>query len=175
MTSRQIAAALERGELERLDRGLYRISASGAAITEKHSFAQVAQLVPNGVFCLMSALAFHGLTVQNHPVMQIALPRPAHEPRVDIISVEYLHFSEQPYEMGLEQHQVEGTNVKVYSPAKTVADLFKFRNRYGTDLALEALREVWRKRRATVKELHRCARVCRVERSMQPYLEATIS
>jgi hypothetical protein len=89
--------------------------------------------------------------------------------------VEYFHLSEQPYLAGIEEHKVEGTTVKVYSPAKTVADLFKFRNRYGVDLALEALREVWRKRRATTKELHQCAKVCRVEKIMRPYLEAVIT
>ena len=175
LNSRSITAALERGELERISRGLYQVSASAAAITEKHTFVQVAQLAPQGVFCLISALAFHELTVQNHRTMQIALPRPAHEPKVEIVPVEYFHFSEQPYRVGLEEHVVEGTKVKVYTPAKTVADLFKFRNRYGTDLALEALRDVWRKGKATVEELNQCAQVCRVERIMQPYLEATIS
>ena len=172
--SHSIAAAIERGELERISRGLYAITATQNAITEKHTFVQVARLVPNGVFCLISALAFHDLTVQPNRTMQIALPRPAFEPRISIMPVEYLHFSEKPFQTGIEKHPIEGCIVKVYSPAKTVADLFKLRNRYGTDIALEALREVWRKRRATVAELHYCARICRVERIMQPYLEATI-
>ena len=170
-----IAAALKRGELERIGRGLYQIPAAKNAITEKHTFVQVARLVPNGVFCLISALAFHDLTVQQNRTMQIALPRPAFEPNVSLMPVEFLHLSDKPFQTGIEEHRIEGSIVKVYSPAKTVADLFKFRNRYGTDLALESLREVWRKRRATVAELHHSAQVCRVERIMQPYLEATIS
>ena len=174
-TSRSIATAIKQGALERVSRGLYRVSGAGDRITEKHTYVQVAKLVPQGVFCLVSALAFHELPVQNAWKMQIALPRPAHEPKVGFVPVEYLHLSEEPYRVGVEEYKVEGTTVKVYSPAKTVADLFKFRNRYGVDLALEGLREVWRKRRATVKELHRCAKVCRVEKIMQPYLEAVIS
>jgi hypothetical protein len=75
----------------------------------------------------------------------------------------------------VEEHRVEGSVVKVYSPAKTVADLFKFRNRYGTDLALEALRDTWRQRKSTVQELLAAAKICRVERIMEPYLEATVS
>ena len=175
LNSRSIAAAIEEGKLERISRGLYRVTAAEHRITEKHTFVQVARLVPQGVYCLISALAFHELTVQNNWKMQMALPRPAHEPKVDIVPVEYFHLSEQPYRTGIEEHVVEGTPVKVYSPAKTVADLFKFRNRYGVDLALEALREVWRKRRATAKELNHCAKVCRVEKIMRPYLEAVIS
>ena len=175
LNSRAIASAVEQGELERISRGLYAVSAAEDRITEKHTFVQVAKLAPQGVYCLMSALVFHELTMENHRKMQIALPRPAHEPKVDIMPVEYYHLSEQPYLEGIEEHKVEGTTVKVYSPAKTVADLFKFRSRYGVDLALEALREVWRKRRATTKELHQCAKVCRVEKIMGPYLEAVIT
>ena len=173
--SRSIASAVEQGELERISRGLYTVRAAEDQITEKHTYVQVAKLVPQGVYCLVTALVFHELTVENHRKMQIALPRPAHEPKVEIMPVEYFHLSEEPYLTGIEEHKAEGTTVKVYSPAKTVADLFKFRNRYGVDLALEALREVWRKRRATTKELHRCAKVCRVEKIMRPYLEAVIT
>jgi predicted transcriptional regulator of viral defense system len=134
----------------------------------------LATLVPQGVYCLASALVFHELTVEKNRKMQIALPRPAHEPMVDIMPVEYFHLSEHPYRAGIEAHGVEGTTVKVYSPAKTVADLFKFRNRYGMDLALESLREVWRKKRATAQELYGYANLCRVEKIMRPYLEAVI-
>ena len=175
LNSRSITAAVELGKLERISRGLYAVTAAEDQITEKHTFVQVAKLVPQGVYCLVSALVFHELTVENHRKMQMALPRPAHEPKIAIMPVEYFHLSKQPYLTGIEEHEVEGTTVKVYSPAKTVADLFKFRNRYGVDLALEALREVWRKRRATAKELHQCAKVCRVENIMRPYLEAVIS
>ncbi len=176
LDSRSIAAAIEAGKLERISRGLYTVTAAEDRITEKHTYVQVAKLVPHGVYCLISALAFHELTVQTGWKMQIALPRPAHEPKVEFVPVEYFHLSEQPYEAGVEEHRVEGTIVKVYSPAKTVADLFKFRNRkgMGVDLALEGLREVWRKKRATTKELYHYAKVCRVERVMKPYLEAVI-
>lgn len=172
--ARTLQQALNRGELNRLSRDLYAVASADDQITEKHTYVQVAKLVPHGVYCLTSAMAFHQLTVQNAWKMQIALARPAHEPKIEFVPVEYLHLSEQPYRTGIEEHKVEGITVKVYSPAKTVADLFKFRNRYGVDLALEALREVWRKRRATVKELYEYANVCRVEKVMKPYLEAVI-
>lgn len=173
--SRSLQRALEDGHLNRLSRDLYSIVSATEGITEKHSYVQVARLVPQGVFCLISALVFHEITTQVNHRMQIALPRPAFEPRITFLDVEYFHISDAPFRHGVEKHRVEGTVLKVYSPAKTVADLFKFRNRYGTDLALEALRDTWRKRKATIKELHAAARMCRVERIMQPYLEATVS
>lgn len=173
--ARTLHQALEEGELNRLSRDLYAITQAEDAITEKHSYVQVARLVPRGVFCLISALVFHELTTQVNHRMQIALPRPAFEPKIPFLKVEYFHLSAEPYEFGVEEHRVEGAVVKVYSPAKTVADLFKFRNRLGTDLALEALRDTWRKRKATVKQLQTAAQVCRVERIMKPYLEATVS
>lgn len=173
--ARSLQDALDRGELNRLSRDLYSITGAAGAITEKHSYVQVASLVPQGVFCLISALVFHELTTQVNYRMQIALPRPAFEPKIPFLNVEYFHLSAAPFEHGVEEHRVEGKVLKVYSPAKTVADLFKFRNKYGTDLALEALRDTWRKRKATVKELNAAARICRIERIMKPYLEATVS
>jgi predicted transcriptional regulator of viral defense system len=173
--SHSLSIALENGELERLSRDLYRVIGAAEAITEKHSFVQVARMAPQGVFCLISALVFHQLTLQPGHAMQVALPRPAFEPKIPFLEVEYLHLSDAPFRFGVEEHQVEGSVVKVYSPAKTVADLFKFRNRFGSDLALEALRDVWRTRKATAGELYAAARVCRMGTIMHPYLEATIS
>jgi len=173
--ARSLQSALQEGQLKRLSRDLYSITSATEAITEKHSYVQVARLVPHGVFCLISALVFHELTTQVNHRMQIALPRPAFEPRISFLDVEYFHVSEAPYQHGVEEHRVEGSVVKVYSAAKTVADLFKFRNRYGTDLALEALRDTWRGRKSTVKEMLAAAKICRVERIMEPYLEATVS
>ncbi|MBL8240531.1 MAG: hypothetical protein JNM66_24135 [Bryobacterales bacterium] len=173
--ARSLQRALEQGQLNRLSRDLYSITSATEAITEKHSYVQVARLVPQGVFCLISALVFHEITTQVNHRMQIALPRPAFEPRISFLPVEYFHVSDAPFRHGVEEHSVEGTVLKVYSPAKTVADLFKFRNRYGTDLALEALRDTWRKRKATIKDLHAAAKICRAERIMEPYLEATVS
>lgn len=173
--ARSLQRALEQGHLNHLSRDLYLIVSATEAVTDKHSYVQVARLVPQGVFCLISALVFHELTTQVNHRMQIALPRPAFEPMIMFLNVDYFHISEAPYRHGVEEHRVEGSVLKVYSPAKTVADLFKFRNRYGTDLALEALRDTWRGRKATIRELLAAAKVCRVERIMDPYLEATVS
>jgi predicted transcriptional regulator of viral defense system len=173
-TARSLRAALNQGELNRLSRDLYFVTKAEDAITEKHTYVQVARLVPKGVFCLISAAVFHELTTQVNHRMQIALPRPAFEPKVPLIDVKYFHVSPEPFAFGIEEHHVEGTVLKVYSPAKTVADLFKFRNQLGRDLAVEALRDVWRNRKATVGQLHTAAKICRVHKIMEPYLEATI-
>ena len=117
----------------------------------------------------------HELMTQVNHRMQIALPRPAFEPRISFLDVEYFHVSEAPYRHGMEEYYVEGSVLKVYSPAKTVADLFKFRSRHGTDLALESLRDTWRERKASFKEPLAAVKICRVERIMEPYLEATVS
>ena len=174
-TPGSLRSALKHRQIERVSRDLYSIAAAADSITERHSYVEAAKLVPHGVFCLISALVFHALTTQVNQRMQIALPRPAFEPKVPFLDVQYLHLSKAPFEYGVEEHLCEGAMIKVYSPAKTVADMFKFRNKLGTDLALEALREVWRLRTATVAELDAAARVCRVDKIMKPYLEATVT
>ena len=107
--------------------------------------------------------------------MQIALPRPTFEPNISFLDVDHFRVSEAPYQQGMEEHYVEGSLLKVYSTSKTVVDLFKFRSRHGTDLALDVLRDTWRERKATIKELLAAAKICRVERIMELYLEVTVS
>lgn len=138
-TSKSITAAVERGALG-VSAGECRVTAAGDRITEKHTYVQVAKWVPQGVFCLVSALAFHELTVQNTWKMEVALPRPAHEPKVDFDRWSTCICPASHMGPTSKNRSVEGVTVKVYSPG--VADLFKFRNRYGVDLALEAPREV---------------------------------
>jgi hypothetical protein len=106
--ARSLQSALEEGHLKRLSRDLYSITSATEAITEKHSYVQVARLVPQGVFCLISALVFHEITTQVNHRMQIALPRPAFEPKITFLDVEYFHVSEAPYQHGVEEHRVEG-------------------------------------------------------------------
>lgn len=158
------------GKLVRTGRGMYQ--RPEANVTEQHTFAEVAKRVPRAALCLLSALAFHKLTTQNPFEVWIALPRGVRTPRLDTVSLRVHRFSEPAFTAGREKHLVEGVPVQVYSPAKTVADCFKYRNKIGLDVALEALRACLRQRRATVRQIEQYAKVCRVSRVIRPYLEA---
>lgn len=164
----QLRQAVEAGLLENAGRGLYR--PPGADITEHHTLAEVAKRVPNGVICLLSALRFHGLTTQSPHEVWITIPHKAWHPRLDNVGLRVMRSSGAALNEGVETHVIEGVSVKIYQPAKTVADCFKFRNKIGLDVGLEALREVWRARRVTMNELEHFARIDRVARVMAPYL-----
>jgi predicted transcriptional regulator of viral defense system len=160
------------GELIRTGRGLY-VSAIGG-ITENHSLAAVARQVPTGVICLLSALRFHGLTTQLPPDVWLAIPSQARRPKGAAASIRPVHFSGKALTAGVEKHLVEKVAVRIYGPAKTVADCFKFRNKVGLDVAIEALRDCWQQHKATAEELRLYARICRVENVMRPYMESLI-
>ncbi len=166
----QLQTAVTNGLVQRIGRGLYVLPDSDN-VTEKHTLVEVSQRIPNGTFCLVTALRFHELTTQNPTEVWIALAPNAWRPRLDSIKLRLVHFSGPALEEGMEQHLVEGIQVKVYNPAKTVADCFKFRHKIGLDIALEALREAWKARRATMDQLHHYAQVDRVAKVMRPYLE----
>lgn len=157
------------GDLQRLARGVY--VAADHDLTEKHSLAVACTLVPHGVVCLLSALVFHGVTVQNPSEVWLAVDPWARKPAQSSPPMRIVRFSGEALTHGVETHEVEGATVKVYSLAKTVADLFKYRNKIGLDIALESLREALRTRRATIDAVLRAAKVCRVEKVMRPYLE----
>jgi predicted transcriptional regulator of viral defense system len=159
-----------KGKLQRSGRGLYYLST--ARMTEHHSLAEAAKRIPRGVVCLLSALRFHQLTTLSPFEVWIAIDRKAHKPESDAVPLHIVRFSGQALTTGIEEHQIEGVLVKVYSPAKTVADCFKYRNKIGLDVAIEALRDCLKKRRATIDEIWKYAKICRVTRVMQPYLEA---
>jgi predicted transcriptional regulator of viral defense system len=158
------------GELIRTARGMYR--RPDATITEQHTFAEVAKRVPEATLCLLSALAFHKLTTQNPFDVWIALPRGLRTPLLETVSLRVHRFSAAAFTAGREKHLVEGVPVHVYNPAKTVADCFKYRNKIGLDVALEALRASLRERRATVRQIDHYAKICRVSKVIRPYLEA---
>jgi len=160
------------GELIRVGRGLY--SLPDGQTSESLSLAEVAKRVPNAVICLVSALGFHHLTTQIAHSVWIAIENKKWEPTFEYPSLEIVRFSGSAFSFGVEDHEVDRITVKIYSPAKTVADCFKFRNKVGLDVALEALRETWRSRKATMDELWEAAKVCRVANVMRPYLEAII-
>jgi len=161
---------LAEGLLERPGRGIY--VSSGLKPTPNHSLAEAVKRVPHGVICLLSALQFHELTTQAPFEVWLAIGEKARLPKVDYPPLRIVRFSGAALEQGIVQHPVEGVLVKVYGPAKTVADCFKYRNKIGLDVALEALRDCWRKRRATMDELWQAAKICRVANVMRPYLES---
>jgi predicted transcriptional regulator of viral defense system len=166
----QIYRLLRKGLVERRARGIY--VARRHPITAEHTLAQVAKRVPAGVFCLLTALRFHELTTQAPAEVWIALAEKARKPKLDYPRLRVARFSGPALTEGIETHRLEGVEVRVYSAAKTVADCFKYRNKIGIDVAVEALRDFSRRHRGGATELARYARICRVTRVMQPYLDA---
>jgi predicted transcriptional regulator of viral defense system len=161
-----------KGELTKTGRGLYVVSL--ANMTENHTLAEVSRKVPNGVICLLSALQFHGLTTQLPSEVWLAISAKAHRPKGEGASIRPVHYSGPSLTEGIEVHEIEKVKVRIFSPAKTVADCFKHRNKIGLDVAMEALRNCWRSRKATSDELWRCAKICCVAKVMQPYMESLV-
>jgi len=166
----RLYSLVQEGLVERRGRGIY--VARDHALTADHALAQAAKRVPNGVLCLLTALRFHGLTTQSPAEVWIALPEKARKPRLDYPRLRIVRFSGKALTEGVETHPVEGVNVRFYSAAKTVADCFKFRNKIGIDVAVEALKDFSRTHRGGANELARFARICRITRVIQPYLDA---
>jgi len=158
------------GKLTRPGRGIYTLA--DAKVTEHHSYAEVAKRVPKAAICLLSALAFHEITTQNPASVWIALPKGARKPALDSPSLRIVRLSGLSLTKGIENHQVDGVPVRVYSAPKTVADCFKFRNKIGLDIAIESLKDCLRQKRASINEIYRYAKVCRVSNVIRPYMEA---
>lgn len=171
--SQEITRLVAKGELERVARGQYR--RAGGSITEHHALVVAARASPRGVICLLSALTVHRIGTQLPAEVWIAIERGTRPPRLPEVPLRVLHFSGAAFSHGIERRRLEGDVVRVYSVAKTLADLFKLRNQVGLDVALEALREAWRDRKFTIEALDRAARACRVERVMRPYVEAIVA
>ena len=161
------------GLLERVSCGLYRLP--NAEVTEHYSLVEVAAKAPAGVICLLSALRFHGIGTQQPHDVWLAIPEKARRPRMTKPHLRLFRFSKAAFTEGVETHVIQGVTVRVYSPAKTVADCFKYRNKIGLDVAMEALRESLRSRKCTRDDIHRHARICRVWNVMRPYLEMEAS
>jgi predicted transcriptional regulator of viral defense system len=166
----QLYRLVRKGLVERQARGIY--VASKHPFTAEHTLAQVAKRVPGGVLCLLTALRLHELTTQAPAEVWIALPEKARKPRLDYPRLRVARFSGKALTEGVETHRLENVDVRVYSAAKTVADCFKYRNKVGIDVAVEALRDFSRRYRGGATEVARFARICRVTRVMQPYLDA---
>jgi predicted transcriptional regulator of viral defense system len=158
------------GKLERVGRGVY--SLPGRPITEFRSLAEVAVRAPQGVICLLSALRVHGIGTQAPFEVWLAIPKNLPLPRFDAPAIRPVRMSGLALSEGIESRKIEGVTVQVFGAAKTVADCFKYRNKIGIDVALEALREGWRLKKFRMDDLWRYAAVDRVANVMRPYLES---
>jgi len=165
-------AMRDAGTLERISRGVYRLAESPPL--GNPDLVTVAKRVPNGVICLISALAFHDLTTQIPHEVHLALPRGAEEPRLDFPPIRTFRFTRKSFTAGIEIHRLDGVPVRIYSPEKTLADCFKFRNKIGLDTVIEALRFYRERRSVKVEDLLRFGAICRVSTVMRPYLEAIL-
>lgn len=166
-----LARLVSQGLLERRARGLY--SLPDQPISEHHTLVQVAARIPRGVICLLSALSFHGITTQQPAAVWVAIPRDSKRTRkLEYPPLKLCVYSEGPYQAGIESHKLEGRTVNIYNLPKTIADCFKYRNKIGLDVALEALQDGWRQRRFSMMDIEKYADICRVSRVMRPYLEA---
>lgn len=161
------------GTLERVGPGRYRL-AQPARATEHHDLVLATTSVPRSVVCLTSALQFHGIGMQLPAEVWLAVPRGTRVPRLSAPPVRVVCVAPKVFDLGVEEHRVEGQTVRVHSVARTIADCFRFRNKVGLDVALEALAEAWRAKRLKMDEFHRIATKLRVQRLVQPYLEAIV-
>jgi predicted transcriptional regulator of viral defense system len=170
---RHLTRLTKQGVLLRSGRGIYMLAA--ADLSENHSLAEACKRISGGIVCLLSALRFHGLTTQNPWEVWIAITPASRKPKVDHPPIRIVRFSGDAFAEGVEHHRIEGVDVRIYSAAKTVADCFKYRNKIGVDIAVQALRDAWEQQKITAQQISHFARVCRVTNVMRPYLDTLLS
>lgn len=181
ITAATLSRMAEKGLVLRLGRGLYQLA--DADLDTHHTLAEAAKLVPRGIICLTSALAFHGLTDTIPASIWMAIGAKDRKPAVSAIPLKFVRFGEKVLRCGIEEHVIEGVMVRIYSPAKTVVDLFRYRQsegrRYqsspGLNLAIEGLREALKKRKTTPSEIAAIAEQAGVWKIVRPYLETVIA
>ncbi len=160
--------------VRRIGRGLYQWFEQ-KNISQWQSWLEVQKLAPNGVICLQSALVFHEMGTQNPHDVWLAIEEKAWQPKINYPVMRFMRMSGLAFTEGVEIHKIDGVDLKVFSAAKTVADCFKFRNKVGLDVAMEALKEGWRNKKFTIDELNHFAEICRVHNVIRPYVEAIIA
>ena len=165
-------ALVKNGKLERISRGVYRLTDSPPL--SNPDLILVAKRIPKGVICLLSALSFHDITTHIPHEIHIALSFGAEEPRLEYPPIRTFRFSNAAFTEGIQTHRIDRAEIKVYSPEKTLADCFKFRNTIGLDTAIEALKLYRDRRDMKVDEIMHFATICRVTKIMRPYLEALL-
>lgn len=167
----QLSRLCEKKLLERVERGLYALPGTDF---DSDDVTEVCRRIPNGVISLISALEHHGLTTQIPHAVWIAIDHKARAPKIDYPPIRLVRFSKQALTYGVQSKKVNKSQIRVYSPAKTVADCFRFRNKIGLDVAIEALRDCIKKKAATIDELWEAAKICRMTKVMKPYMEAVV-
>lgn len=165
-----LARLIRDGVVTRPARGLYQLA--DGAVDARRTLAEAAALVPKGVICLISALQFHGLTLQMPSSVWMAIKRTAWRPRIDYPLIRFVRFSESALNEGIQRHQIEGIDVAITDPARTIVDCFRYRTKIGIDVAIEGLREGLRQRKATSDQLWQYATKARVWSTLKPYVEA---
>ena len=160
----------DKGTIKKVGRGSYVLADS--SLSASLSLAIIGRAVPNGVVCLQSALAYHGIGTQSVSEVFVAIERRAARPRVDYPEVRVARLGGPAFTDGVETHAIENVKVRIYSLEKTLADLFKFRNKIGPHIAVDALRTAMGERSVNMKKLWHFAKLCRVERVMKPYVDA---
>lgn len=162
----------DKGIIEQISRGVYRLVEMPAM--SNPDLVTVSIRFPRAVICLVSSLAYHEITTQVPQSVSVAVTRDSRLPSLDYPPVKAHRFSDRAYKAGIEEHYMDGTPVKIYNPEKTLADCFKFRNKIGMDVVLEALKLYKSRKKFDLEQLLKYAKICRVEEVMRPYLEATI-
>lgn len=169
---RSLYGMRDRGEIEQIARGLFRLTELPPP--GEPDLLTIAKKVPQAVFCLLTALAFHRLTTQIPHAVEVALPRTSRIPRLDHPPIKVFRFSPESLNAGIETHILDGVALRVYCREKILADIFKYRNKVGIDIALEALRAYRSQPKRDFQTVMKYARICRVENVIRPYLEATL-
>jgi len=162
----------DKGIIEQVSRGVYRLVELPPM--SNPDLVTVSLRFPNAVICLISALSYHNITTQIPHAVSVAVPRDSRAPSLDYPPIQAHRFSYDAYTSGIENHSIDGVPVKIYTPEKTLADCFKFRNKVGLDTVIEAIRFYRERRSIKVDDLMRYAKICRVNRIMRPYLEAIL-
>jgi predicted transcriptional regulator of viral defense system len=169
---RMLYSMLEAGVIEQLSRGLYRLA--DLPPLGNPDLVSVSLKIPNGVICLISALAYHEITTQVPHEVYVALDRGTEAPRLNHPPLRVFWFSGESFTVGIEKHKIDSVPVRIYSSEKTIADCFKYRNKIGLDIAIEALKLYRERKRFRGDDLVKFSKVCRVEKIMRPYLEALL-
>ena len=162
----------DKGVIEQVSRGIYRLVELPPI--NNPDLVTVSLRFPNAVICFISALAYHGITTQIPHYVSVAVPRDSRMPSLDYPPIQAHRFSNEAYKSGIVEHMIDGVPVKIYSPEKTLVDCFKFRNKIGMDVVLEALKLYKTRKKFDLDELLKYARICRVEKIMRPYMEAMV-
>jgi predicted transcriptional regulator of viral defense system len=167
--NRTLYYMLDNGYIEKLERGLYQLS--DIKILSNSDLIIVAKKIPKARICLISALDFHGMTTEIPHKVHIALPLTSRNPRLEQPPIKVYRFSGKSLTEGIACHKSDGVEIKIYNPAKTIADCFKFRNKIGLDIAIEALESGISDGKASYTDIIKYAKICRVQNVMRPYLE----